>query len=59
MASTPKMEYIPGFSLHFPKELIYGYLSFERNGELPLRRLGKKVCPVGCLLNYDSQQGTP
>jgi hypothetical protein len=29
MASTPKMKYLPGFSLHFLEELSYGYLSFE------------------------------
>ena len=44
MASTPEMEYVPDFSLHFPKELTYGYLRFEENG-----KVGKKVCPVGCL----------
>jgi hypothetical protein len=33
MASTSKMEYVPGFSLHFPKELSYGYLRFEGNGK--------------------------
>ena len=25
----------PGFSLQFPKELSYGYLRFEGNGEIP------------------------
>ena len=29
---------IPGFSLHFPKELGYGYLRFEGNGKIPLGR---------------------
>ena len=29
---------IPGFSLHFPKELSYGYLRFEGNGKIPLER---------------------
>ena len=33
MASTPKMEYVPGFYFHFPKELSYGYLRFEGNGK--------------------------
>ena len=27
---------IPGFALHFPKELSYGYLRFEDNGKIPL-----------------------
>ena len=36
MASTPKMEY-----QIFPKELSFGYLRFEGNGKIPLRRLGK------------------
>ena len=27
---------IPDFSLHFPKELSYGYLRFEGNGKIPL-----------------------
>ena len=51
MASKPKMEYIPGFSLHFPKELSYGYLRFEGNGKWEnfFRKVGKKVYPVGCL----------
>ena len=26
---------IPGFSLHFSKELSYGYLRFEGNGKIP------------------------
>ena len=34
VVSTPNMECIPGFSLHFPKELFYGYLSFEGSGKL-------------------------
>jgi hypothetical protein len=38
MASNPKMEYVPGFSLHFPKELSYGNLRFEGNGKIPLGR---------------------
>ena len=50
MASIPKMEYVPGFSLHFPKELSYGYVRFKG-----------KVCPIGYLslakLNWDSQLG--
>ena len=29
---------IPGFSLHFPKELSYGYLRFEGNGKISLGR---------------------
>ena len=29
---------IPGFSLHFPKELSYGYLRFEGNGKIALGR---------------------
>ena len=33
IASVPKMDYIPGFSLQFPKELNYGYLRFEEKGE--------------------------
>ena len=33
---------IPGFSLHFPKELSYGYLWFEGNGKIPLGRQGKR-----------------
>ena len=33
---------IPGFSLHFPKELSNGYLWFEGNGKIPLRRQGKR-----------------
>ena len=37
MACTPKMKY-QGFSLHFPKELSYGYLRFEGNGKIPLGR---------------------
>ena len=49
------------FFFHFPNELCYGYLRFEENGENPLGRQGKKVCPNGCLslvlLNWDSQQG--
>jgi hypothetical protein len=49
MASYPKMEYIPGFSLHFPKELSYGYLRFEGNGKKSFGKVGKKFCPVGCL----------
>ena len=28
--------------LHFPKELSYGYLSFEGNGKIPLGRQGKR-----------------
>ena len=27
---------LPGFSLHFPEELGYGYLRFEGNGKIPL-----------------------
>ena len=41
MASNPKNG-IPGFSLHFPKELSYGYLWFEGNGKIPLGRQGKR-----------------
>ena len=29
---------IPGFSLHFQKEISYGYLRFEGNGKIPLGR---------------------
>ena len=29
---------IPGFSLHFPLELSYGYLWFKGNGKIPLGR---------------------
>ena len=32
---------IPGFSMHFPKELSYSYLGFEGNGKIPLGRQGK------------------
>ena len=28
-------------TLHFPKELSYGYLRFEGNGKIPLGRQGK------------------
>ena len=28
----------PGFSLHFPKQLSYGYLRFEGYGKIPLGR---------------------
>ena len=40
MASTHKMEYIPGFSLHFPKEVSYGkemgkFLKEGREKDLP------------------------
>ena len=38
MASNPKMEYVPGFSWHFPKEISYGYLRFEGNGKILLGR---------------------
>ena len=38
MASTPKMEYVPCFSLHFPKELSNGYLRLAGNGKIPLGR---------------------
>ena len=38
MASNPKMEHVPGFSLHFPKEISYGYLRFEGNGKILLGR---------------------
>ena len=37
---------IPDFFLHFPKLLCYGYLRFEGNS---FGKVGKKVCPVGCL----------
>ena len=33
MASTLKMEYIPGFSMHFPNKLSYGYLRFEGDSQ--------------------------
>ena len=33
---------VPGFSLHFPKELSYGYLSFEGNGKIPFEREEKR-----------------
>ena len=42
MASTPKMEYILGFSLHFLKGLSYGYLGFEGNVKILLGRQGKR-----------------
>ena len=52
---------IPSFSLHFPKELSYGYLRFEGNGKNSFGKVGKKVCPVCCLslakLNWNSQLG--
>ena len=41
LASTP-LFIIPGFSLHFPLELSYGYLRFEGNGKIPLGRQGKR-----------------
>ena len=31
-----------GFSLHFPKELSYGYLRFEETGKITLGRLRKR-----------------
>ena len=34
MASNP-IFIIPGFFLHFPNELCYGYLRFEGNGKIP------------------------
>ena len=37
---TPKWN--TRFSLHFPKELSYGYLGFEGNGKIPLGRQGKR-----------------
>ena len=40
-ASTP-LFLIPGFSLHFPLELSYGYLRFEGNGKISLGRQGKR-----------------
>ena len=52
---------IPDFFLHFPNELCYGYL--WRKWENSFWKVGKKVCPVGCLclvlLNWDSQHGRP
>ena len=45
MTSTPKMEY--KVSLHFTKELNYGYLRFEGNRKFG--KVRKKVGPVGCL----------
>ena len=54
---------IPGFSLHFPKELSYGYLRFEGNVENSFGKVGKNFRLFGCLilvlLNWDSQQGRP
>ena len=44
MASSP-LFIIPDFFLHFPNELCYGYLRFEGK----VGKVGKKVCPVGCL----------
>ena len=41
LASNP-LFIIPGFSLHFPLELSYGYLWFEGNGKIPLGRQGKR-----------------
>ena len=34
---------IPGFSLHFPKEIGYGYLRFEGNGKIPLEGREKSL----------------
>ena len=48
MASNP-LFIIPDFFLHFPNELCYGYLRFEGNGKKSFGKVGKQVCPVGCL----------
>ena len=40
LASNP-LFILPGFSLHFPLELSYGYLWFKGNGKIPLGRQGK------------------
>ena len=39
VASYPLL-IIPGFFLHFSLEPSHGYLRFERNGKIPLGRLG-------------------
>jgi hypothetical protein len=39
---------IPGFSLHFPKELSYGYLRFEGNGKIPPISFKPKVAIGKC-----------
>ena len=36
MASNPKMEYVPGFSLYFPKELIMATLGLKEMGKFLL-----------------------
>ena len=41
LASTP-LFIIPGFSLHFPLELSYGYPWFEGSGKIPLGRQREK-----------------
>ena len=41
LASNP-LFIIPGFSLHFPLELSYGYLCLKGNGKIPLGRQGKR-----------------
>ena len=57
MASTPKMEY-QVFLCIFLKNSFMATL-----WENSVGKVGKKVCPVGCLslvlLNWDSQQGRP
>ena len=37
LASTPLL-IIPGFSLHFPLKLSYGYLRFEENEKNPSKK---------------------
>jgi hypothetical protein len=45
MASNPLL-IIPDFILLFS---CYGYLRFEKKWENSFGKVGKKVCPVGCL----------
>jgi hypothetical protein len=42
MAASNPLFIIPGFFLHFPNELFYGYPRFEGNGKISLGRYGKK-----------------
>ena len=43
---------IPGFSLHFPKELSYGYLRFEGNGKIPWGRQRKKFAQLAVSVQF-------
>ena len=56
MASNPKMEDIPGFSLYFPKELSYGYLRFEGNGKIPSNLRYLQLSSFG---KYKEKPGIP